>query len=225
VKSESGEISAVLALRMKPEAEFSSIFSVGRMGETGEAYAFDFKGVMLSASRFEEDLKAAGLLTNRPGVSTILNFRLAAPGDAREVRNKPPPEPALTRMAAAATAGWDGTDVNGYRLDLAKKLGATLAVNTKQTPLYQVQKQLGMKEGFDVGLEMSGNQGAFREMIDKNGQCCQPPWPIEGHVMIDFKNLIVGSHESKVLFTWNVDREAGMLGECIERLLRQPRHS
>jgi len=58
------------------------------------------------------------------------------------------------------------TDVNDYRLDLAKRMGATLAVNVKHTTLGDVQKKLGMKEGFDVGLEMSGNPAAFRDMID-----------------------------------------------------------
>jgi threonine 3-dehydrogenase len=58
------------------------------------------------------------------------------------------------------------TDVNEYRLDLAKKMGATIALNVKNGSLRDVQKQLGMKEGFDVGLEMSGNPGAFRDMID-----------------------------------------------------------
>ncbi len=58
------------------------------------------------------------------------------------------------------------TDVNDYRLDLAKKMGATVALNVTQGKLADVQKQLGMKEGFDVGLEMSGNAAAFRDMID-----------------------------------------------------------
>lgn len=58
------------------------------------------------------------------------------------------------------------TDVNDYRLDLAKKLGVTRAVNVKHQNLRDVQKELGMKEGFDVGLEMSGNPTAFRDMID-----------------------------------------------------------
>lgn len=58
------------------------------------------------------------------------------------------------------------TDVNDYRLDLAKKLGVTRAVNVKHQNLRDVQKELGMKEGFDVGLEMSGNPAAFRDMID-----------------------------------------------------------
>jgi threonine 3-dehydrogenase len=57
------------------------------------------------------------------------------------------------------------TDLNPYRLELARKMGATLAVNTAETPLREVQQQLGMQEGFDVGLEMSGNGNAFRDMI------------------------------------------------------------
>lgn len=57
------------------------------------------------------------------------------------------------------------TDKNPYRLELARKLGVTRAVNTADTPLDQLQKALGMQEGFDVGLEMSGNASAFREMI------------------------------------------------------------
>ena len=57
------------------------------------------------------------------------------------------------------------TDVNPKRLELARKIGVTLAVNPNETPLADVQKQLGMLEGFDVGLEMSGNASAFRDML------------------------------------------------------------
>jgi len=57
------------------------------------------------------------------------------------------------------------TDVNPKRLELARKIGVTLAVNPNETPLADVQKQLGMLEGFDVGLEMSGNGSAFRDML------------------------------------------------------------
>jgi threonine 3-dehydrogenase len=57
------------------------------------------------------------------------------------------------------------TDMNPYRLDLAKKMGATLAINPAETSLPEVQKQLGMSEGFDVGLEMSGNPAALKDMI------------------------------------------------------------
>jgi len=61
------------------------------------------------------------------------------------------------------------TDVNPWRLELARKLGVTLAVNVKEMKLEAVQAQLGMQEGFDVGLEMSGNPSAFRDML--NNMC------------------------------------------------------
>ena len=57
------------------------------------------------------------------------------------------------------------TDVNPYRLELAKKLGATLTLDARTERIADAQKKLGMKEGFDVGLEMSGNASAFREML------------------------------------------------------------
>jgi len=57
------------------------------------------------------------------------------------------------------------TDVNPYRLKLAEKLGVTLAANPQITPLAEVEQKLGMQEGFDVGLEMSGNPAAFRGML------------------------------------------------------------
>jgi threonine 3-dehydrogenase len=57
------------------------------------------------------------------------------------------------------------TDVNDSRLELARKMGVTLAVNPRHTNLKEVQKQLGMHEGFDVGLEMSGNGSAFRDLF------------------------------------------------------------
>jgi threonine 3-dehydrogenase len=58
------------------------------------------------------------------------------------------------------------TDVNDYRLDLARRMGATRAVNVSREDLRGVMKDLGMKEGFDVGLEMSGSGGAFRQMLE-----------------------------------------------------------
>jgi threonine 3-dehydrogenase len=57
------------------------------------------------------------------------------------------------------------TDMNPYRLELARTMGATLAVNPTQTSIAEVQKQLKMHEGFDVGLEMSGNASAMRDMV------------------------------------------------------------
>ncbi len=57
------------------------------------------------------------------------------------------------------------TDVNPYRLELARKMGATMALDVRTERIADAQKKLGMKEGFDVGLEMSGSVDAFREML------------------------------------------------------------
>ncbi len=74
-------------------------------------------------------------------------------------------------LMAAAVARHAGarfvviTDVNPYRLALASKLGVTRAVDVRSQKLADVQQELGMKEGFDIGLEMSGNAAAFSDMI------------------------------------------------------------
>lgn len=57
------------------------------------------------------------------------------------------------------------SDLNPYRLKLAEKMGATLTVDVRTTTIEDAQKQLGMKEGFDVGMEMSGSPEALRGMI------------------------------------------------------------
>jgi threonine 3-dehydrogenase len=58
------------------------------------------------------------------------------------------------------------SDPNAFRRGLAEKVGVTLAVDPAATSLTEVQRQLGMQEGFDVGLEMSGNPAAFRGMLE-----------------------------------------------------------
>jgi threonine 3-dehydrogenase len=58
------------------------------------------------------------------------------------------------------------TDMNPYRLDLAKKMGATRTVNIQKESLQDVMREIGMVEGFDVGLEMSGVPSAFRQMLE-----------------------------------------------------------
>jgi threonine 3-dehydrogenase len=75
-------------------------------------------------------------------------------------------------MMAAAVARHVGarhvviTDVNDFRLDLARKMGATRTVNVARENLRDVMQSLGMTEGFDVGLEMSGVPSAFHSMLD-----------------------------------------------------------
>ncbi|MDZ4199885.1 MAG: L-threonine 3-dehydrogenase [Kiritimatiellia bacterium] len=58
------------------------------------------------------------------------------------------------------------TDVNAWRLELAKRMGATRAVDVSREKLADVQRELGMHEGFDIGLEMSGNPAGLRDLVD-----------------------------------------------------------
>jgi threonine 3-dehydrogenase len=84
------------------------------------------------------------------------------------------------------------TDMNEYRLELARRMGVTVAWNVQNGTVRDVQNQLGMKEGFDVGLEMSGNPAAFRELIanmchgSKIAMLGIPSQPID----IDWKTVV-----------------------------------
>jgi threonine 3-dehydrogenase len=81
------------------------------------------------------------------------------------------------------------TDVNPYRLELARKMGVTRAVNPKEQSLQDVQKELGMLEGFDVGLEMSGNPQAFRDML--------------GNMAHGGKIALLGIPDKEMAIDWN----------------------
>jgi len=86
------------------------------------------------------------------------------------------------------------TDVNDYRLDLAKKMGVDVALNVAQrkNTLRDVQRELEMHEGFDVGLEMSGNPAAFRDMIDSmchGGKIAMLGIPTE-EIAIDWNKVV-----------------------------------
>ncbi|MBW2524782.1 MAG: L-threonine 3-dehydrogenase [Deltaproteobacteria bacterium] len=102
------------------------------------------------------------------------------------------------------------TDINEYRLDLARKLGASRAVNPKEVTLREVIDDLGMTEGFDVGLEMSGAPSAFSDMLDamnnggRIGLLGIPPSDTRidwNHVI--FKGLIIkGIYGREMFETW-----------------------
>jgi threonine 3-dehydrogenase len=84
------------------------------------------------------------------------------------------------------------TDVNPYRLELARKMGVTMAVDIREMELGKVRKKLGMAEGFDVGLEMSGNASAFRGMIGNmshGGKIAMLGIP-EGEMPIDWNTVV-----------------------------------
>ncbi|MCX6927518.1 MAG: protein kinase, partial [Verrucomicrobia bacterium] len=118
VTATNGAIIAVLCLRMQPEKEFSSIFSVARMGQTGESYAFDRSGLMLTATRFDPELKTLKLIPLGHENTAILNLKLLDPEEQLrpgEVPAKPRNQLSLTRMAVSATTGNNDFDVRGYR--------------------------------------------------------------------------------------------------------------
>jgi threonine 3-dehydrogenase len=84
------------------------------------------------------------------------------------------------------------TDVNEQRLELARKLKVDLALNVKNASILDAQKKLAMKEGFDVGLEMSGNASAFRDMLQNmahGGQIAMLGLP-SGEMAIDWHKVI-----------------------------------
>ncbi len=102
------------------------------------------------------------------------------------------------------------TDINEYRLDLAKQMGATRAVNVSKESLQDVMNDLGMTEGFDVGLEMSGVPSAFHSMLDTmnhGGKIAMLGIP-GGEMAIDwsqviFKGLVIkGIYGREMFETW-----------------------
>ncbi|WP_078082693.1 L-threonine 3-dehydrogenase [Microbulbifer mangrovi] len=102
------------------------------------------------------------------------------------------------------------TDINDYRLDLAKKMGATRTVNVSKEKLSDVMQDIGMTEGFDVGLEMSGVAVAFRDMLsamNHGGKIAMLGIP-PGEMAIDwsqviFKGLILkGIYGREMFETW-----------------------
>lgn len=116
VFGDSGEPIAALGLRIQPEVEFTRILEIARIGETGETYAFDRNGLMLSNSRFDEQLRNIGLLPD--GEDSTLNISLRDPGVDLTTGVRPKlsrSEQPLSHMAAEAAAGRDGVNIDGYR--------------------------------------------------------------------------------------------------------------
>lgn len=117
VRNKKGDIVGVLAFRIRPELEFSENLRVSRFGKTGETYAFNDDGVLISNSRFDEHLKKTGLVD--PDISPIFNISIRDPGrnlllgekiSSREDISSWP----LTYMAQDAIKGHTGFNVDGY---------------------------------------------------------------------------------------------------------------
>lgn len=118
LRDDKGKAIAALGLRIRPEDQFTRILQVLRFGKSGETYAFDGNGLLLSQSRFDEELKQIGLLVDLPDSTSILTVEIRDPqvnmseGERPGLRRTEQP---LTRLAAAAVQGKDGHDADGYR--------------------------------------------------------------------------------------------------------------
>ncbi|MFM8328393.1 MAG: serine/threonine protein kinase, partial [Pirellulaceae bacterium] len=74
------QVIAALSLRIRPEREFTRLVQLGRIGRSGETYAVDRSGVMVSNSRFDDALILLGVLQDREGAESILQVQLREPG-------------------------------------------------------------------------------------------------------------------------------------------------
>jgi hypothetical protein len=118
VRDDAGEVIAVLGFAVDPAGDFSQILGVARPGSTGETYAFDAEGTLVSHSRFEDELRAIGLLPDDTVDSSALAISIRDPGGDLTAGFAPTLAPRarpLTRMAASAVGGETGADLEGYR--------------------------------------------------------------------------------------------------------------
>ena len=118
IRDSNFQVVGVLALRIRPELEFTRILQLGRVGKSGETYAFDKEGLLVSNSRFDEELILLGLLPDTEHSQSILKITLRDPGGNMQQGYRPTVRRAelpLTKMAAAAISGTPGVDVEGYR--------------------------------------------------------------------------------------------------------------
>ena len=118
IRDENFQVVAALALRLRPEQEFTRILQLGQVGESGETYAFDAEGLMLSQSRFDDDLILLGLLPDEEGSQSLLRLLVRDPGGDINKGYRPKQrrrDLPLTRMVASASKGDTSADVEGYR--------------------------------------------------------------------------------------------------------------
>ncbi len=118
VRDENFQVVAALSLRIAPEREFTHLIQTGRMGDTGETYAFDAKGHIISNSRFESELILLGLIPDKDNTTSILQLQLKDPGGNMQQGFRPRlrrGELPLTKNVETAIAGNDGIDLSGYR--------------------------------------------------------------------------------------------------------------
>ncbi|MHC4984791.1 MAG: cache domain-containing protein, partial [Planctomycetota bacterium] len=118
VRDAGDRIIAALVFIIDSDQDFTRILRITQFGQTGQTYAFDATGLLLSDSRFDDQLKAIGLIPDRPDVTSALRVQVRDPGGNRTTGYRPKDLPIalpLTRMAASAVGGQAGVNIEGYR--------------------------------------------------------------------------------------------------------------
>lgn len=116
ILNEAGEVIAIFTLRINPEKDFTTLLQKGRIGDTGETYAFDREGRLISNSRFDDQLRDMGLISAEE--RGILNIELRDPGVNLlhvEISDVSRVQLPLTQMAASAITGKSASNLAGYR--------------------------------------------------------------------------------------------------------------
>ncbi|MBC8283011.1 MAG: PAS domain S-box protein [Nitrospinae bacterium] len=116
IKDQDGNILGVLAFRLRPQKEFDRVLTVSRFGDSGETYAFNEEGLIVSNSRFEEQLRKMGLLSSDK--SSMLNIEIRDPGRSLRIHPVSPVESIaswpLTQMAKETLLKNSGVNIEGY---------------------------------------------------------------------------------------------------------------
>jgi tRNA A-37 threonylcarbamoyl transferase component Bud32 len=141
---------AILGLRIRPDREFTRIMQLGQIGTTGETYAFDRTGRLVSNSRFDEQLILLGILPDTEDARSILNVQLRNPGGDMTRGYRPTKrrsELPFTRMAESAISGQSGVSVDGSFADYR---GVPVATAWTWLPRYElgVATKLDAEEAF-----------------------------------------------------------------------------
>ena len=151
----------VFGLGINADEDFTRILQVARMGESGETYAFDANGLLVSRSRFDSQLRELGLLPEDADVHSLMHIEIRDPGGNLVdgfVPTLPLKARPLTRMAAAAVTGASGVDVEGYRdyrgvsvagawtwlPELDVGVASEIDTDEAYTGLYSVRRQFGI---------------------------------------------------------------------------------
>ena len=118
IHNQSGDVIGGLFMSVRASQDFTSLLDLGRAGPRCDTYAFSRSGQLLSESRYEPQLRKCGLLDDSPTESSVLHVMLRDPGvdlTVGQAGATPPEKRPLTKMAAAAAAGIDDMDLDGYR--------------------------------------------------------------------------------------------------------------